>query len=59
MNTFETSAFLRELKIIMEIAIVQNSTDLSDPMLHLTYAEWEGSKRWLIDLGWNEEYCIN
>ena len=59
MKICEISAFILELRIIMEIIIVQNSIDLNDPYLCETYAEWEYSMKWLIDLGWNESYCIN
>ena len=59
MNIIEISAFIRELRIIMEIIIVQDSIDLNDPYLFETYAEWEDSMKWLIDLGWNTGYCIN
>jgi hypothetical protein len=59
MNIFETTAFILELRLLMEIIIVQNSTNLDNPYLCSTYAEWEDSRLWLIDLGWNKRYCIN
>jgi hypothetical protein len=59
MNIIEISAFIRELRIIMEIIIVQDSIDINDPYLCETYSEWVDSMKWLIDLGWNKGYCIN
>jgi len=59
MSILEISAFIRELSIRMEIFMVQESIDPKDRHLCNTYAEWESSRKWLIDLGWNAWYCIN
>jgi hypothetical protein len=44
---------------MMEILLVQDSINLDDTDLHNTYAEWESSRMWLVDLGWSETYCLN
>lgn len=59
MSIYEISAVLRELNIMMEILLVQDSIDLNDRDLQASYAEWESSRMWLVDLGWNEPYCLN
>jgi hypothetical protein len=59
MNTFETAAFFREMKIMLEISLVHDVVDFDDSGLYYTYLEWIESKRWLIDLGRNELHCIN
>ncbi len=58
MKTYE-AAFIKELQIIMEVTIVRDSLDLSNPWIWYTYLDWEESRMWLIDVNRNERYCIN
>lgn len=59
MKPITTTDMMREMRFLMEIAIVQNSTDFSDPRVWFTYIEWEVSRFWLIDTNRNENYCNN
>jgi len=59
MKTFEAAAFIREMRILMEITLVKDSLDYSNPGLWYTYLDWENSRMWLIDVNRNERYCIN
>jgi hypothetical protein len=59
MKTFEAAALMREVRFLMEIAIVQDATDFSNGLSWINYLEWEASRRWLIDVNRNEPYCSN
>jgi hypothetical protein len=59
MKTFEATAFMRELKILLEISIVQDSIDFSTSRLWYTYIDWEDSRMWLIDINRHKIYCYN
>jgi len=59
MKPITTTAMIREMRFLMEIAIVQESTDFSNPRVWFTYIEWENTRFWLIDTNRNENYCNN
>lgn len=59
MKPLETTAMMREMRLLLEIAIMQEATDFTNPWTWFTYIEWEQSRLWLIDVNRGEGYCYN
>ena len=59
MKTINKTALIREMRLLMEVAIMQDATDFSDTGLWFTYVEWEASRKWLIDVNRGKAYCFN
>ncbi len=59
MKTTNTTARMREMKLLLEIALVEDGTDFSNTALWFSYLEWEASRKWLIDMNRDEIYCCN
>ena len=59
MKTINKTALIREMRLLLEVAIVQDATDFSNTGLWFTYVEWEASRKWLIDMNRNAAYCSN
>ena len=50
---------MREMRFLLEIAIMHEAIDFSNTGLWFTYIEWEISRKWLIDVNRHESYCYN
>ena len=59
MKTLQPNALVREMRFLLEIAIMQDAIDVSNTGLWFSYIEWEASRKWLIDVNRNEVYCNN
>ena len=59
MKTLKPAAMMREMRLLLEIAIVQDALDTSNTGLWFTYVEWEASRKWLVDMNRSEVYCCN
>ena len=50
---------MREMRLLLEMAIMHDSIDFSNTGIWFSYIEWEESRKWLIDVNRNEAYCYN